>query len=382
MGYRKSQTMTDNAIAPKILLVDDDERNLRLMEALLLPLKYDLRLARDGQEAVETVRENPPDVILLDIMMPKMDGFEVARILKSDNELRIIPIVMVTSLSEVKDRVKAMESGADDFLNKPVDKTELRARVNSLIKVKAYNDYMRNYQQKLEAEVAKRTDQLKTAFKKVKLASLETIYRLSKAAEYKDEETGSHIRRVSNYAAAIARRLGLAEKACESILLAAPMHDVGKIGIPDKILLKPGELSSDEWEIMKNHTLYGARILGGSQVGFIRLAEVIALTHHECWDGSGYPLGLKHKQIPMAGRIMAVADVFDALTSKRPYKEAFSVDNSFDTLKKGSGKHFDPQLIDIFFEIKDEILSIKNRYKGEGKSLMAKMALLEAEIRR
>jgi putative two-component system response regulator len=372
----------DDTNAPKVLLVDDDERNLRLMEALLLPQGYRLFLARDGEEAIERVRSDPPDVILLDIMMPKMDGFEVARILKKDSESRIIPIVMVTSLSEVQDRVKAIQAGADDFLTKPVDKLELRARVNSLIKVKAYNDHMKHYQLKLETEVAKRTAQLRNAFKKIKLASLETIYRLAKAAEYKDEETGSHIHRVSNYAAALARKLGLNEKACESILLAAPMHDVGKIGIPDRILLKPGKLTFEEWEIMKKHTVYGARILGGSRVGFIRLAEVISLTHHECWDGSGYPLGLQGKQIPMAGRIMALADVFDALTSKRPYKNAFSVEKSFEILKNGSGKHFDSQLVLAFFEIREEILEIKERYKEEGESLLTRMALLEAQIRR
>jgi len=358
----------------KILVVDDEDRNLRLMEAMLIPLGYEVILARDGEEALKKVQELHPDVILLDIMMPKMDGFEVARLLKKDEETRIIPIVMVTALKEVEDKVKALEAGADDFLTKPVEKTELEARVKSLVKVKAYNDYMRNYQKELESEVEKRTNQLRRAFEKIKLASLETIHRLSRAAEYKDEDTGAHIQRMSHYAAAIARRMGLNESTVEAILYASPMHDVGKIGIPDRILLKPAKLEPDEWEIMKQHTIIGGRILEGSNTGFIRLAEVIALTHHEKWDGSGYPKGLKGSKIPLAGRITAIADVFDALTSKRPYKPAFSLEKSYTIIKEGRGSHFDPAVVDAFFSVKDEILTIREKYKDEEESLLVQMA--------
>ncbi len=348
---------------PRILVVDDENRNLRLMEAMLIPLGYEVVLARDGLEALDKVREIPPDVILLDIMMPKMDGFEVARQLKEDEGTKIIPVVMVTALKEVEDRVKALEVGADDFLTKPVDDSELRARVSSLLKVKAYNDHMLNHQKELEAEVTKRTKQLSQAFEKIKLASLETIYRLSRAAERKDEGTGAHIQRMSQFSAAIARQIGLDDSAVEAILYAAPMHDVGKIGIPDQILLKPGRLDPDEWEIMRQHSILGVQILEGSDADSIKLAETIALTHHEKWDGSGYPKGLKSLEIPLAGRITAIADVFDALTSKRPYKEPFPLEKAFSIIREGRGSHFDPRVVDAFFAVEDEILSIKGRYK-------------------
>ncbi|MBU4427577.1 MAG: two-component system response regulator [Proteobacteria bacterium] len=357
----------------KILVVDDEDRNLRVMEAFLIPLGYEVILARDGEEAFKKVQEIPPDVILLDVMMPKMDGFEVARRLKEKEETNIIPIVMVTALKEVEDRIRALEAGADDFLSKPVDKTELKARVQSLLKVKAYNDHMRDYQKELESEVARRTQQLRRAFEKIKLASLDTIYRLSTAAEYKDEDTGAHVLRMSNYSAAVARKLGLNEKTVEAILYAAPMHDVGKIGTPDSILLKPGKLDPDEWEIMKQHSTNGGRILEGSDAGFIKLGEVIALTHHEKWDGSGYPKGLKGSKIPLVGRIVAIGDVFDALTSKRPYKEPFSLEKSYGIIKESKGTHFDPAVVDAFFAIEDEISSIKEKYKDQEASLFVRI---------
>lgn len=344
----------------KILVVDDEDRNLRLMELLLTSFGYDVLTASNGEEALEKVHDIPPDVILLDVMMPKMDGFEVAKQLKREEETKIIPIVMVTALNGVEDRVKALEAGADDFLNKPVDKTELRARVQSLVKVKAYNDYMQNYQKELEAEVAKRTIQLRQALKKLKEVSLESIFHLCRAAEYKDENTGDHIKRMSHYASAVARKMGLNKQTVEDLLYTAPMHDAGKIGIPDHILLKPGKLNDKEWETMKQHTIVGAQILAGSGAKFIKLAETIALTHHERWDGSGYPKGLKGSKIPLIGRIAAIADVFDALTSKRPYRmQPFSLEEAFNYIKEGRGRHFDPKVVDAFFATKDEIVLIK-----------------------
>ncbi len=347
----------------QILVVDDEDNNLLVMEAMLVPLGYEVTMARNGMEALEKVRNFPPDVILLDVMMPKMDGFAVAKRLKEDERTKIIPIVMVTALSEAKDRVKALEVGADDFLTKPVDVAELQARVASLLKVKAYNDHMRNHQQELEAEVAKRTEQLRQALKEVKARSLDTIYRLSRAAEYRDENTGVHILRMSHYSTAIARNMGLDDEYVESILYAAPMHDVGKIGIPDHILLKPGKLEADEWETMKQHTVIGAKILEDSDTEFMKLSEVIALTHHEKWDGSGYPKGLKGSDIHLAGRITAIADVFDALTSRRPYKEAFPVEKSLNIIGNSSGSHFDPRVVDSFMAIRDEILSIREQFQ-------------------
>ena len=361
--------MSDKA---KILVVDDELINRRVLEAMLNPLGYQVLLAENGQQALERARRDEPDLVLLDIMMPEMDGFEVARRLKDDERTHHIPVVMVTALREVEDRVRALEAGADDFLTKPVDKTELRARVRSLLKVKAYHDHMLNYQRELEAEVAARTKALRRALLQVRAASLDTIFRLSRAAEYKDELTGAHITRMSNYSAILARHLGLGEKTVEAILYASPMHDVGKIGIPDHILLKPGKLDPEEWEIMQTHTTIGARILAGAESGFLRLAETIALTHHEKFDGSGYPRGLAGNKIPLAGRIVAISDVFDALVSKRPYKEAFEVERALDIIRQGRGSHFDPEVHDAFFEVLDQILEIKELYKDGEVSLLMK----------
>lgn len=363
---------------PRILAVDDEPRNLRLIEGLLTPLGYEVLQATNGQEALDVIQKTPPDVILLDVLMPKVDGFEVARRLKSDEATKIIPIVMVTSLSATEDRVRALEVGADDFLSKPLDKTELRARVQSLVKVKAYNDHMVNYQKELEEAVAQRTQELQEAFVRVKAASLETILRLSRAAEFKDEDTGAHILRMSHYAAAVARKMGLPEEDVETILYAAPMHDVGKIGIPDHILLKPGKLDADEWRIMKAHATMGVRILEGSDADVVKMGEIIAGTHHEKWNGEGYPLGLEGENIPLSGRISAIADVFDALTSRRPYKEAFPLDRSFSIIAEERGTHFDPAVVDAFFAIEAEILEIKEQYRDEGKSHLARL-LLERE---
>ena len=276
--------------------------------------------------------------------------------------IRQLPIILVTALQETEDRVKGIEAGCDDFISKPVDKMELLARVQSLLKVKAYNDLMSNYQKELESEVTRRTEDLKQAFKQIKAASLDTIYRLSMASEYKDQNTGAHIKRMSRYCVAVARRMGLDETTIETLLYAAPMHDLGKIGIPDVILMKPAKLDPAEWEIMKQHTVIGAKILEGSDAEYIQLGEIIARSHHEKWDGSGYPSGLKGSNIPISGRIAAIADVFDALTSKRPYKEAFSDEKALAIIREGRGSHFDPDVVDAFFAVQDEILAIKKQY--------------------
>lgn len=340
------------------MVVDDELMNLKLIEAMLKPLGYNVILAHDGEECLEKVPRDKPDLILLDIMMPRLNGFDVAIRLKNRPDTKLIPIVIVTTLQNLNDRVRALEVGADDFLTKPVDRLELRARVSSLLKVKAYNDYMVDYQQKLEAEVAKRTRLLRITNDKLFKSSLETIHRLSRAAEYKDEDTGAHIIRMSLTSSMLARHLGLDDTVAERILYAAPMHDVGKIGIPDRILLKNGPLISEEWAIMKQHTTFGGKILEGSEVSFIRLAEIIALTHHEKWDGSGYPRGLKGRAIPLVGRIVTVADVFDALMSRRPYKPPFSLDKVLQIMNEGRGSHFDPEVLDMFLNALPEVLDI------------------------
>ncbi|MBL6995455.1 HD domain-containing phosphohydrolase [Desulfobacula sp.] len=356
-----------------ILVVDDEDRNRRLMEALLVPLGYEVIFASDGHAALQKVNDTPPDVILLDIMMPGLNGFEVAKKLKADEKTRIIPVVMVTMLQDVESRIKSLEAGADDFLSKPVDASELKARVSSSLQVKAYHDHMRNYQKELETAVAKRTEELRQAFEAIKTASLDTIYRLSRASEYKDEDTGAHIKRMCSYSAAVAHQMGLGKDEVENIRYAAPMHDAGKIGIPDKVLLKPGKLDPGEWKTMKQHTSIGGKILGGSDSEYIKRAEVIALTHHEKWDGSGYPRGLKGTDIPLAGRITAIADVFDALMSKRPYKEPFSLEKSFAIIQEGKGSHFDPEVVEAFFAIEKEILVIKETFRDEAPSLFIQM---------
>jgi len=349
----------------QILVVEDDVMNSRLLTTILTRLGYIVETAFDGITGLEKAESFLPDLILLDLQLPRMDGYEVARRLKLADKTKIIPIVVVSSFAEVENRVKALEAGADDFLSKPIDQVELRARVQSLLKVKLFNDHMVNYQKILEAEVDKRTrqlsqayEELKSALDKIKQTSLDTAFRLAQAVESRDGVTGTHIKSTGYYAAAIARVMGLPPQDVELGLYAIPMHDIGKIGIPDRILLKPGPLDPEEWKIMKLHTTIGGRILSNSDSQVIQMAEQIALTHHEKWDGSGYPDGLKGSQIPLWGRIAAIVDVFDALTNNRPYKKALPVDQSLDILKKGTGTHFDPEVSEAFFSIEKEILSI------------------------
>ena len=348
--------------SPLILVVDDNLQNIELMQAYLEPKGYKTVTATGGQQALDLLAEQPIDIILLDIMMPGMNGFEVTRRVRENAVLKLLPIILITALRETKERVEGIDAGCDDFITKPVDKNELLSRVKSLLKIKDYNDLRTNYQKQLEAEVAQRTESLKHAMQAIKDASLETINRLTKAAEYKDEETGAHIQRMSLYSEAVARSFGLDETTVKNILFSASMHDLGKISTPDHILLKPGQLDAAEWEIMKQHTVVGASILSGSDSEVIKLGEVIARSHHEKWDGSGYPDGLKGNEIPIAARVVAIADVFDALSSKRPYKKSFSQEKTFAIIREGSGNHFDPAVVDAFFAVQEEILAIKQKY--------------------
>lgn len=358
MRSRKRTKMPEKAT---ILAVDDQPRNIELLEAQLSPYGYEIIRATSGEEAIEKLASNPIDLILLDVMMPGMNGFDVTRKIRKEDAWRLLPIILVTALRASEDRIKGIDAGCDDFISKPVDKNELLARIRSLLKVKAYNDLLSHYREELESEVKKRTDELKCAFEQIKSASLETIFRLSMASEYKDKGAVAHVLRMSHYSAAIARRLGWDDTSVETILYAAPMHDIGKIGIPDRILKKETALDSSEWEIMKQHTIIGADILKGSDAEFIKQAEIIARCHHEKWDGTGYPCALKGSEIPLAGRISAVADVFDALTSRRPYKKPFTVEESLVIIGEGRGNHFDPDVADAFFDIENEIREIKRR---------------------
>lgn len=348
---------------PAILIVDDEARNIELLKAFLEPYDYKLLTASNGDDALKAVGRNNIDLILLDVMMPGRDGFAVTEQLKADEKTRIIPVILVTALSDKKDRVKGIEAGCDDFISKPVDQSELLARVRSLLKVKAYNDHMRNYERQLETEVAKRTKEVYAAMAIIEETALETIQRLASAAECRDQYTGSHILRMSRYAEAIAKKMEVDSGFVRGILYASSMHDIGKIGIPDKILMKPGKLNDKEWEVMQQHTVIGAKLLHGSKQDFMKMAEEIALTHHENWDGTGYPQGLAGERIPISGRIVAVADVFDALISKRPYKPPLSYRESFTIIKNERGTHFDPGVVDAFISTKQEILSIAEQYK-------------------
>ncbi len=346
---------------PVILVVDDEYNNRSLMEDFLTPLGYEVILARDGAEALAKVEESPPDVVLLDVMMPGVDGFTVARTLKSREDTKTIPVVMLTALMDMSSRIRAFELGADDFFTKPVALIELKARMQSLLKIKAYNDRMIEDHLYLEAEVAKRTRQLEQVNEKMKATALETILRLSRAAEYRDEETGAHIQRMSRYAVAVARHLGIDGPFIDEMIYGLPMHDIGKIGVPDYILLKAGKLSPAEWEIMKQHTTIGGKILEGSDSEVIQTARVIALTHHEKWDGTGYPAGLKGADIPLIGRIASIADVFDALTSSRPYRlRPFSLEETFRIIEEGRDADFDPAIVDAFVSIRSEIAVINH----------------------
>ncbi len=346
----------------KVLVVDDEEPNRRLMKALLVPLGYEVIVVSDGEEALAAVSASAPDIILMDALMPRMGGLEATRALKATEETRIIPVIMVTGLRDIDDKVSAFQAGADDFLTKPFERVELQARIASLLKVKAYNEQRIRYQKELEAEVKKRTRQLQETHARLRASSLEMVFRLSRAAEFRDEDTGSHLKRMSHFSALIARLMGLNERTVDAILYAAPMHDVGKIGIPDQILLKPGKLDGPEMKIMQMHTTIGAQMLHGSTEGFLKLGEVIALTHHENWDGSGYPRALSKNEVPMVGYITAIADVFDALTSKRPYKESFSDDKAFSIIHEGRERQFHPEVTDVFFSAEEEILEIKKKY--------------------
>jgi len=374
-----------NDRTPRILVVDDEPMNIAVIKAMLTPLGYDIVEAVDGIEALEAVKRERPDVVLMDIRMPRMDGLEATRLLKEDEATRIIPVVMVTAHMEREYRVRAIDAGADDFLSKPVDKMELRARVQSLLKVKAYHDHLMDDQRVLEAQVALKTmelsdamQELQAAMERLKAASLDTILRLTRAAEYRDDDTGEHVLRMSHYSTAIARQMGLPDDVAELLLHAAPMHDIGKIGIPDRILLKEGKLTDDEWDLMRRHTSFGAQILDSADAEVIKLGQVIARTHHERWNGSGYPRGLQGEEIPLVGRIVAVADVFDALLSDRPYKKAFSVQKSLAIIAKDAGSHFDPDVVDAFFEVRAEVLDIKDRFKEQGHGLLWKFAVEEA----
>jgi len=354
-----------------ILIVDDEAEIRELLKDIVESLGHGTELARDGFEALAKLRLGI-DLALLDLTMPGMDGYEVARRIRQDPEAGDIPIIMITALTAKEDRLRAVEAGANDFIAKPADLVEVRARMTSLLSLKEAHDALKLHKKELEAAVAKQTETLRQAVADMANAQrsayesyLETLHRLALAAEYKDETTGAHIKRVGGFSALLARKLHLPPGEVELVRLAAPLHDVGKIGIPETILLKPGALTPDERATMEQHPLIGERLLRGSSAEVLRAAEIVALSHHERWDGGGYPHRLKGDSIPLYGRICTVADVFDALTTERPYKKAFANEKAFELLQSGSGTQFDPSLVELFLAHRDEITQIQEQYRRQ-----------------
>lgn len=321
-----------------LLLVDDEPVNLRVLKQLLAP-HYSLVFAKNGEEAIRLASEQLPDLILLDVMMPGMTGFEVCEALKALPETKAIPVIFVTALSEEHDEARGFEVGGVDYVTKPISPPVVRARVKTHLSL-------------VQADELKRT-------------RLQVIQRLGRAAEYKDNETGMHVLRMSHFSKVLALAYGYSAAQADILFHAAPMHDIGKIGIPDAIMQKPAKLTAEEFEIMKTHPVIGAEILGNADSKLLQMAKSVALTHHEKWDGSGYPNGLKGEQIPMEGRIVAVADVFDALTSKRPYKEAWTVEQTMAEMNAQKGRHFEPRLVELLEQNLDEILTIKAQFEDD-----------------
>ena len=318
-----------------LLVVDDEPVNLQVLRHTLQD-HYRLLFAKDGTRALELARSSRPDLILLDIMMPGLSGYDVCTQLKHDDATAAIPVIFVTALSDADDEARGLDMGAVDYITKPFNPGIVRARVRTHLSL-------------VQAHELRET-------------RLQIVRRLGTAAEFKDNETGLHVIRMSHYARTLALAAGYSDMAAEELLHAAPLHDVGKIGIPDAILQKPGPLTPEEWEVMRQHTVFGAQIIGEHPSGLLRLAASIALHHHEKWNGSGYPHGLAGEDIPHAARIIAIADVFDALTSARPYKPAWTVEKAVALIEEESGRHFDPALVALFQQQLPEILRIRAQW--------------------
>jgi putative two-component system response regulator len=350
----------------RILVVADQPPHSRLLGSMLGSLGYELELASDGLEALGKLT-GEIDLVLLDVVMSGLDSFEVTRRIRADGRFCDLPVIMVTAMDSREDRIRAVEAGASDFIGKPVDKTELRVRISSQLTLKDAQDALKLHGVQLEAEVAARTidlrkalDEMSEAHRRTHQAYLDTIQRLVLATALRDGETAEHIQRIGLSTEVLARRLGLPQSDGEILSRAATMHDIGKIGIPDTILLKEGPLTPEERRIMETHTLLGARLLSGSPSALIEAGARIALTHHERWDGTGYPRGLAGTSIPLGGRICAVVDVFDALTSDRPYRKALPLEEVLKLMRRGRSCQFDPELLDAFESCRAEILLALN----------------------
>jgi putative two-component system response regulator len=344
-----------------IAIVDDTPLNLTLIQALvrkLTPPDTEIVTFSSPLEGLQWCSGNEPDLVIVDYMMPDLNGVEFIQTVRKLYPADTVPILMVTAAHEKEVRYESLTAGANDFLTKPIDRHEFDPRVRTMLALRASHQRLRTWNDDLRSAVV-----LKTA--EIVAREQEIITRLARAAEFRDPETGAHILRMAHYSRLIARALGLDTETCERILTAAPMHDIGKVGTPDNILLKPGRLTPDELTIMRQHPRIGHDILKGSSSPMIQMAAEIALTHHEKFDGSGYPDGKAGEAIPLVGRIVAVADVFDALTSPRPYKPAWTLDAAFEFIREGRGNHFDPVCVDAFLGLIPEILDIRERFKDD-----------------
>jgi putative two-component system response regulator len=364
------ETTADLIAKPTVLVVDDTPDNLSLVSSLLKDL-YKVKVANSGERGLKiAMADDALDLILLDIMMPGMDGYEVCQQLKANSKTADIPVIFLTAKSQVEDEQMGFEIGAADYITKPISPPILLARIATQLTLKAAADFLRDQNAYLESEVQKRTQE-------VQILQDVTILAMASLAETRDNETGNHIRRTQNYVKALAKELQshphhgplLDEATVELLYKSAPLHDIGKVGIPDAILLKPGKLTAEEFEIMKTHTTLGrdailvAERLLDAPSSFLRMAREIAHFHQEKWDGSGYPEGLKGEDIPLSARLMAVADVYDALISARVYKPAFPHEVAVKIIVEGRDKHFDPELVDAFMRVQEEFKSIARKFQ-------------------
>jgi putative two-component system response regulator len=368
-----------------ILVVDDTPDNLILMSELLKDY-YKIKVANSGVKALKIAQsDTPPDLILLDVMMPDLDGYEVCKQLKANPQTRHIPIIFLTAKSDVTDETKGLELGAIDYITKPINPAIVMARVKTHLDMKMMQDFLRNQNSFLEAEIEKRTREV-AAIQDV------TIHAMASLAETRDNETGNHIRRTQNYVRVLAQKIRHHprfahflddDKIIEILFKSAPLHDIGKVGIPDKILLKPGRFEPEEFEIMKTHPELGrsailhAEYELGLEVPFLKYAKEIAYAHQEKWDGSGYPLGLSGDDIPISARLMAIADVYDALISRRVYKEGMTHEKALQIIVEGKGSHFDPDMVDAFLELQDDFKAIAAKYADSDEDLAKKADYLK-----
>ena len=365
-----------------VMIIDDERINIEVVKAYLSEAGFsNFRSTTDSRCALDLMEQRPPDILLLDINMPHISGLQILESMRQLEKLNRIPVLILTAAEDPEVKLDALRFGANDFLAKPVDPSELTLRMENVLAVKAYQDHLAQHSEMLEEKVRARTRELEESRQ-------EAIHCLARAGEYRDDDTGQHVTRVGRYTRILAEALGFHRDQLELLEQAAKLHDVGKIGIPDAILHKSGKLDPNEYAViqqhcgigceimnphpddeahLREHATIGPKILGSTRSPLLRLAAIIAGSHHEKWDGSGYPQGLSGEKIPLEGRIVAVADVFDALSSSRPYKEAFPIDQCIQILEQGRGKHFDPSVLDAFQRKQDEIIAVHSEYTDKKK---------------